>query len=108
MFTYYFEGFWLLHSHLGHHQSQGMALVFQEGDTRDMVPTPPNFPTCGSFQTSKEEIEEAINIHKKKLLGSEIKTDFGNCISFYRLITSELLNQDIHHLDILVHVFNSN
>lgn len=79
MLTYNLKGFWLLHSHLGHHQSQGMALVLQEGETRDMVPTPPNFPTCGSFQASKEEIEEAINAQKKILIGSEFENDFGNC-----------------------------
>lgn len=77
MSTYYLEGFWLLHSHLGHHQSQGMALVLQEGDTGDMIPTPPNFPTCGSFQTSKEQFEEAINVQKKILIAREAGKVFG-------------------------------
>ncbi|XP_065929832.1 uncharacterized protein [Magallana gigas] len=71
-------GFWLLHSHLGHHQSQGMALVLQEGDTGDMVRTPPNFPTCGSFQTSKEQIEKAISVYKKILIAREAGSSFGS------------------------------
>eukprot|EP00105_Crassostrea_gigas_P042498 XP_019926646.1 PREDICTED: uncharacterized protein LOC109619890 [Crassostrea gigas] len=82
MSTYYLEdvclGFWLLHNHLGHHQSQGMALVLQEGDTGDMVRTPPNFPTCGSFQTSKEQIEKAISVYKKILIAREAGSSFGS------------------------------
>ena len=58
-------GYWLLHSQLSHHQSQGMSLIIQEGDLSIMTMTPPNFPTCGSFESSKEDIEKAINDQKK-------------------------------------------
>ena len=58
-------GYWLLHSQLSHHQSQGMSLIIQEGDQSIMALTPPNFPTCGSFESSKENIEKAINDQKK-------------------------------------------
>lgn len=86
------EGFWLLHSHLGHHQSQGMALVLQEGDTEDMVPTPPNFPTCGSFQITKEQFEEVISDHEKILKARKAGKDFGkySCI-FRHFLTSYLI-----------------
>lgn len=97
MSTCFFEGFWLLHSHLGHHQSQGMALVLQEGDTGDMVRTPPNFPTCGSFQTSKEQIEKAISVYKKILIAREAGSSFGKYACF-RQLSLELLN---HFIDIL-------
>uniref|UniRef100_K1PN77 Uncharacterized protein n=1 Tax=Magallana gigas TaxID=29159 RepID=K1PN77_MAGGI len=53
-----------------------MALVLQEGDTGDMVRTPPNFPTCGSFQTSKEQIEKAISVYKKILIAREAGSSF--------------------------------
>lgn len=95
--NYYLEGFWLLHSHLGHHQSQGMALVLQEGDTEDMVHTPPNFPTCGSFQTSKEQIEKAISVYKKILIAREAGSSFGK-YTCLRQLSLELLN---HFIDIL-------
>lgn len=97
MSTCFFEGFWLLHSHLGHHQSQGMALVLQEGDNGDMVRTPPNFPTCGSFQTSKEQIEKAISVYKKILIAREAGSSFGKYTCF-RQLSLELLN---HFIDIL-------
>ena len=58
-------GYWLLHSQLSHHQSQGMSMIIQEGDQPIMALTPPNFPTCGSFESSKEDIEKAINDQKK-------------------------------------------
>ena len=64
-FTFLILGFWLLHSKLGHHQPQGMSMIIQEGDKSNMVVTPPNFPTCGSFESSKEDIEKVINDQKK-------------------------------------------
>nr|XP_022308032.1 uncharacterized protein LOC111114035 [Crassostrea virginica] len=60
-------GYWLLHCHLGHHQSQGMSLVLQEGDPADMVEAPSGFPLCHSFLTSQDKIENAIRNQKKIL-----------------------------------------
>lgn len=92
MSTCYLKGFWLLHSHLGHHQSQGMALVLQEGDTEDMVHTPPNFPTCGSFQITKEQIEKVISDHEKILKAREAGKVFGKYSYILRHFSYKLLN----------------
>lgn len=91
MSTCFFEGFWLLHSHLGHHQSQGMALVLQEGDTEDMVHTPPNFPTCGSFQITKEQIEKVISDHEKILKAREAGKVFGKYSYILRHFSYKLI-----------------
>ncbi|XP_062618571.1 uncharacterized protein LOC134280159 [Saccostrea cucullata] len=42
-------GFWFMHCHFGHHQTQGMNLVMQEGDIEHMPKVPTNFPTCNNF-----------------------------------------------------------
>ncbi|XP_062618570.1 uncharacterized protein LOC134280158 [Saccostrea cucullata] len=66
-------GFWFMHCHYGHHQTQGMNLVMQEGEVKDMPQLPPNFPTCNNFQVHPEQWllslkrEEA----KRKALGCD-------------------------------------
>lgn len=60
-------GYWLLHCHLGHHQSEGMSLVLQEGDPADMVEPPTTFPTCNSFRTSTKAIQSATQKQKEIL-----------------------------------------
>ncbi|CAG4968642.1 unnamed protein product [Parnassius apollo] len=42
-------GYWLFHCHIEFHVEVGMALVFKVGEHKDMVPVPPEFPTCGSY-----------------------------------------------------------
>ncbi|XP_052683930.1 uncharacterized protein LOC128164215 isoform X2 [Crassostrea angulata] len=65
-------GYWLLHCHLGYHQSEGMSLVLQEGDPADMVEPPTTFPTCNSFRTSTKAIQSATQ-KQKEILGRKKK-----------------------------------
>ncbi|XP_056007907.1 uncharacterized protein LOC125666817 [Ostrea edulis] len=60
-------GYWALHSTFGHHLSQGMTVIVQEGEISDMMAPPPNFPVCNSFQSSQEYIESAIREQSKNL-----------------------------------------
>ncbi|XP_018332567.1 laccase-2 [Agrilus planipennis] len=43
-------GFWFFHCHVEIHQEEGMAAVFQIGEHDQMLPVPPNFPTCGNYK----------------------------------------------------------
>ena len=43
-------------------------MIIQEGDQSIMALAPQNFPTCSSFESSKEDIEKAIN--DQKMLGA--------------------------------------
>ncbi|XP_034950594.1 laccase-1-like isoform X2 [Chelonus insularis] len=42
-------GWWLYHCHFLPHLYNGMSLVFQVGESKDLPPVPPGFPTCGNF-----------------------------------------------------------
>lgn len=42
-------GFWLLHCHYEWHLATGMGLIFQVGETDQMVPPPADFPKCGNY-----------------------------------------------------------
>lgn len=46
-------GFWLMHCHYEWHLSNGMALVFQVGETYEMVPPPIDFPKCNNYTPNK-------------------------------------------------------
>ncbi|XP_052683931.1 uncharacterized protein LOC128164215 isoform X3 [Crassostrea angulata] len=71
-FVFFTQGYWLLHCHLGYHQSEGMSLVLQEGDPADMVEPPTTFPTCNSFRTSTKAIQSATQ-KQKEILGRKKK-----------------------------------
>lgn len=42
-------GFWFFHCHLEFHMHAGMAAIIQIGEKKDMLPSPPGFPTCGNY-----------------------------------------------------------
>ncbi|KAJ8912102.1 hypothetical protein NQ315_005438 [Exocentrus adspersus] len=42
-------GFWMLRDEQSRGWTRGMDIIFQVGDLSDVVSTPTNFPTCGSF-----------------------------------------------------------
>lgn len=44
-------GYWFMHCHFEYHMHSGMTLTLKVGNDSDMVPPPPNFPTCGNFLT---------------------------------------------------------
>lgn len=44
-----FLGFWMLRDEQSRGWTRGMDIIFQVGDLGDVVATPTNFPTCGSF-----------------------------------------------------------
>ncbi|XP_061167179.1 uncharacterized protein LOC133176019 [Saccostrea echinata] len=66
-------GFWFMHCHFGHHQTQGMNLIMQEGNIADMPKLPPNFPTCNNFLVNPEQWLMALKREeaKRKSLGCE-------------------------------------
>ncbi|XP_031619168.1 laccase-like [Contarinia nasturtii] len=45
-------GYWYFHCHFEFHMHTGMMAIFKVGEREDMVPPPPNFPTCGNFMPS--------------------------------------------------------
>ena len=47
-------GFWLLHCHMNHHILNGMAVLLDEG-VGYYPPPPDHFPTCHSFDMTKEQ-----------------------------------------------------
>ncbi|XP_048753990.2 uncharacterized protein LOC125665390 [Ostrea edulis] len=60
-------GYWFMHCHFTHHLAEGMSLVMQEGDIKDMAPIPPNFPTCNNFRVDPETWTLALNREEAKL-----------------------------------------
>ncbi|KAI5736662.1 hypothetical protein M8J76_005883 [Diaphorina citri] len=42
-------GIWIMHCHFIFHTETGMNTVFQVGDRKDFVQTPPEFPTCNNY-----------------------------------------------------------
>uniref|UniRef100_A0A8D9B1A8 Laccase-3 n=1 Tax=Cacopsylla melanoneura TaxID=428564 RepID=A0A8D9B1A8_9HEMI len=42
-------GMWIMHCHFLFHTETGMNTVFQVGERKDFVKTPPNFPTCNNY-----------------------------------------------------------
>lgn len=42
-------GFWLMHCHYEWHLETGMGLIFQVGETHEMVPPPNDFPKCNNY-----------------------------------------------------------
>lgn len=42
-------GYWFFHCHFEFHMHLGMRAIVKVGNKSDMVPPPPNFPTCGNY-----------------------------------------------------------
>ena len=48
-----------MHCHIEYHALNGMALVVQSGETRQMWPAPPRMARCGDFSLRDDEYWEA-------------------------------------------------
>ena len=48
-----------MHCHIEYHALNGMALVVQSGETRQMWPAPPRMARCGDFNLRDDEYWEA-------------------------------------------------
>lgn len=64
------SGYWLMHCHLAHHQSDGMNLVMQEGEIQEMAALPPNFPTCNNFRVNPNQFLSSLK-HQERMLSSK-------------------------------------
>jgi len=47
-------GFWIVHCHYEWHANTGMAVVFQVGETHEMVPPPADFPKCRNYRNNAD------------------------------------------------------
>lgn len=43
-------GFWMVHCHYEPHLSIGMGMILQVGETKDMIKSPKDFPTCNDYK----------------------------------------------------------
>lgn len=67
MIVTWIAGYWLMHCHLAHHQSDGMNLVMQEGEIQEMAPLPPNFPTCNNFRVNPNQFLSSLKNQERML-----------------------------------------
>lgn len=70
MIVTFVSGYWLMHCHLAHHQSDGMNLVMQEGEIQEMAPLPPNFPTCNNLRVNPNQFLSSLK-HQERMLSSK-------------------------------------
>ena len=57
-----------MHCHMEIHNEMGMAMVMRSGNISQMPSIPENFPTCGSFDFSKEEFSKLLQSKGKRNL----------------------------------------
>jgi L-ascorbate oxidase len=55
-------GFWMVHCHLDSHADSGMMAVLKVGESKDLPPKPPNWPSCGSYDGSVKSSPSSNNI----------------------------------------------
>ncbi|XP_022309994.2 uncharacterized protein LOC111115523 [Crassostrea virginica] len=77
-------GYWFLHCHFANHQFQGMSLVMQEGEIREMPPTPPNFPTCNSFQFDHNQFLMSLRKQERMLSSKGIPRSSTSGVSYVK------------------------
>jgi hypothetical protein len=61
-----FLGYWFVHCHVGNHQAEGMALMFNESFAHQ-PPAPPGFPTCQNFGLDQTGFRAMLERNKKCL-----------------------------------------
>lgn len=59
-------GYWFVHCHVGNHQAEGMALMFNESFVHQ-PPAPPGFPTCQKFDLDHNGFRSMLERNKKCL-----------------------------------------
>lgn len=75
-------GYWLMHCHLAHHQSDGMNLVMQEGEIQEMAPLPPNFPTCNNFRVNPNQFLSSLKNQERMLWSKGLGSSFPTGSTF--------------------------
>lgn len=53
-------GYWFFHCHFLYHIVIGMSMTFQIGTEEQIPMVPPNFPTCGHFETKISNLAEKL------------------------------------------------
>lgn len=84
-------GYWFMHCHLAHHQSDGMSLVMQEGEIQEMAPLPPNFPTCNNFRFDQNQFLSSLRNQERILASKGLSPSFSSGTTF-----AEPRNIDLH------------
>ncbi|XP_031570019.1 laccase-4-like [Actinia tenebrosa] len=59
-------GYWFVHCHVGNHQAEGMALMFNESFVHQ-PPAPTGFPTCQKFDLDQTSFRSMLEKNKKCL-----------------------------------------